>query len=206
MLRIGALCMATILGTGYCSLWAQTPVGCPPLPNQLSARAEVTTGYDAKSRLYTYRYTVANDAMSRQELKYFVVEAAEPVSAIKSPTHWTPVRFGPNLLGWRASGEDKAREHPWGAAPSLGQIRPGQSQAGFEFRSPNPPGNARMFVRGYSGRSFYAGEAQAERDSADCPEPSGDFFELAVEGSTVAPVAGANGKAASRLRNAAAAQ
>lgn len=206
MLRVRALCAATVLGAGCCSLWAQTPVGCPPLPNQLSAHAEVTTSYDAKSRLYTYRYTVMNDAMSRQELKYFVVEAAQPVSAIKSPVHWTSMRFGPNILGWRASGENKAQEHPWGATPSLGQIRPGQSQPGFEFRSPNPPGSARMFVRGYSGRSVYAGEAPAESDSAECPEPSGDFFELAVEGSTLAPVANANHKGTDRLRSAAASQ
>jgi hypothetical protein len=170
---------------------AQT-VTCPTPPNLVKVIATATVSFDSSAKLYTYSYTVQSDPSSQQEVSGVAIDFAPPIQNVTSPKGWTSATFaGRNTLVWAATA---VAALPAGVAdvgqvpPGLFQIKPGNSQVGFSFQSPNPPGPVNSYALGFADLGGADTEDGAEAIADSCPQSVGGFFDLAVIGTTQGPV------------------
>lgn len=73
---------------------AQDSVVCPSPANLVKVKVEAKVTFDAGTQLYTYEYTVDNDASSLQEVAEFALSLTPPISEIKAPRGWNDSFFG----------------------------------------------------------------------------------------------------------------
>src|SRR6476469_9805892 len=173
-----------------CIAPAQT-VNCPTPPNLVKVGVQANVTFDPVSKLFTFQYTVSNDATSQQEVSDVAIDFADPVSNITSPRGWTSSTFADrNTVHWKAtaaaplaSGQVDVGQVP----PGLFQIKPGTSLSGFSFQSPNNAGPVNTYALGFTDLGAASTEAEAETIEDTCPGV-GSFFDLAVLGSTQGPV------------------
>jgi len=183
------LICTTILASALLVTAEAQTVSCPTPPNKVNVSIAVVAAFDARQQLFTYSYTVSNGASSQQDVDSFNLDVEPPVSNVSSPLGWTPNRFmRRSTLGWTAtlvsdSGPDDGISIP----PSIVQIKPLRALAGFSFQSLNPPGFVEYYVTGFSPEPVQPDEEAAERLAESCPQATGNFFDLAVTGSTVGP-------------------
>jgi len=128
-------------------------------------------------------------ATSQQEIDAFNIDVQSPVSGVTSPIGWTSSMFNSRAtLGWdamlvAASVPDDGISVP----PSIAQIKPGNSLAGFSFQSSKAPGVVKYYVTGFSQIPAQQDEEGAENLVETCPQSIGAILDLAVTGSAVGP-------------------
>jgi len=175
---------------------AQTPL-CPDPPNRVTVRVNADVKYDAPSGVYTYAYTVSNDVMSVQEVKWFSVNFVPPISNIVSPRGWSDGEFyRRSTMGWVASEPADPDSIPDDASvpPSIVQIKPGDTLRGFSFQSPKPPGPAKYYVTGWvpltvsTGATIAEAEGQAEQRIESCPQLQQHILDQSLVGVTAGPI------------------
>lgn len=182
---------AVLMAGGPLAAAAQEP-DCPEPPNRVEARVEAEVTFDDTTDLFTYRYTVFNEATSLQDIRRFALDFKPPISGIASPAGWKESFFSDrDTLHWYAFENDPL---PPGEAdtgqilPGKAQIPPGSSLAGFSLQSPNPPGPVTFYVLGFIQVPRASDETEAELLTERCPEFFGTFFDLAVRGTTTGPL------------------
>lgn len=140
---------------------------------RIEPTVHVSVSYDKRANLYTYRYVVASGARSRQQIVDFIVPLrGSTIRDLRSPRGWSAMTggfgFEGGAVGWcaceaegivvPAGAENSVRE-----VPSIYQIKPGRSLAGFSFRSPDPPSATPYYAGGFTqipieGLDFPAGQ------------------------------------------------
>lgn len=175
---------------------AQTP-NCPPLPNQVTARAHPRIAFDSVNNIYTYSYDVANERASLQEIDDFSIDVVSPVSNFQGPQGWTRgglmSRRSTVMWGAIAVAEPRRLRPDASIPPSIAQIKPGETVTGFVFQSPKPPGPVTYYVTGFApvppqiGQDEADAEMLAERLIEQCPQLQVHEIELAVTGITFGP-------------------
>jgi hypothetical protein len=149
--------------------------------------------FDAVTGRYTYRYSVANDASSAQEVNIFAVDFVPPISNIRSPQGWAgsthDTRNTVEWYSWQVAPAPPGEVDRGDIPPAIHQIKPGAFLAGFSYESPNPSGSVNYYVTGYVPLpSARLGELEAEEIEEACVESTGPFFNVAVVGATQGPV------------------
>jgi hypothetical protein len=183
------LVCTTILASALVVTAAAQTISCPTPPNKVNVSIAAVAAFDPRQQLFTYSYTVSNGASSQQDIDSFNLDVEPSVSNVSSPLGWTPSQFmGRSTLGWTATlvsetGPDDGISIP----PSIAQIKPRRALAGFSFQSLKPPGFVKYYVTGFSPEPVQPDEEAAERLAEACPQSTGNFFDLAVTGSTVGP-------------------
>lgn len=166
----------------------QTP--CPPPPVQVQPQLTANTSFDPSTNLYTYQYTLANGAGANQEISDLAIDAAGTISNVQSPAGWSHgmVKTRSNVH-WAATlvADDPNAVDDSGIPPGVAQVKPGSSAAGFSFQSTKPPGPVKYFSKGYVNVLFDT-EVNAENALTDCPASVGNFFNVALTGTTTGPV------------------
>ncbi len=171
---------------------AQTSPVCPAPPNLVTVTVSPTVTFDPATNLFTYQYSISNDATSQQEVSDVALDFAPPVSNVSSPRGWSDTTFsGRSTLHWKAieaaplpEGQPDTGQVP----PGLFQIKPGSSLGGFSLQSSLPPGPVNFYVLGFTELPSADTEMDAETLEDTCPESTGGFFDLAVRGTTQGPV------------------
>ena len=198
MKRIKLAFLFSGLLTGFSGMvQAQTP-SCPDAPNRITVRVNADVKYDAASGLYTYAYTVSNDAASAQEVDRILLDFVPPISNIISPRGWSSdeeyfVRTR-SIMGWDAMELADPDSAPNNASlSSIVQIKPGATLDGFSFRSPKPPGPVKYYVTGWvtfgvsTGATMAEAELAAEEMEEACQHLQLPLLDLALVGSTLGP-------------------
>lgn len=195
LLRLPALLFGLAVASGS---YAQDSVVCPPPANLVKVKVDAKVTFDAGTQLYTYEYTVSNEATSPQEVADFAVSFTPPISEISDPPGWISDFFGlsqerdPSVIGWNGwerTPLPEGVERTLQIRPGQSQIKPGASLSGFAFKSTRPPGPVRFFAEGFVQPPVYPDEEAAETAAELCPrEVAGDFFDTAMMGTTVGPV------------------
>lgn len=126
--------------------------------DQVAPRITVETSYDSVGKLWSYRYTVANDTSARQAI-WKVDLGVDPLAAPSAPlTAIAPVNwrglvwpYSPRAYQGGATFFALFADDSLGPAsgPPPARIPPGGSVSGFMIMSPYPPGYARTYVQGY---------------------------------------------------------
>lgn len=133
------------------SVLAQSQAG-----NQVSVVATSQVSYDSTTGLFTYSYIFASGGESLQEVE--TVRVALPFKTamnVKAPAGWIGTVFKDgSYVSWCACAEEGIVPPPgWidngQILPSRHQIKPGQTQAGFSFQSPDPPGIGSFYATGF---------------------------------------------------------
>ena len=165
----------------FASLWpvtgsARQTTICPDEPNQVMPAVYVDVRRDAATGLYNYNYVVRNNSGSKQAIESFAVETIESVSNLHAPKGWVASigSAGRPVVIWNAADVANPDLVPDDASvpPSVVQIKPGSSLAGFGFKSAKPPGQVRYFATGYVPPlppEVFAHYADEEEDEGDCP-------------------------------------
>jgi hypothetical protein len=126
--------------------------------DQVAPRITVETSYDSVSGLWTYRYTIANDASARQAI-WSIDFGLDPLAApsrpltAAAPPGWKALVYPysqaallPGATFFALYADDSLGP---ASGPPPARIPPGQSLSGFVVTSPYPPGYARSYVQGY---------------------------------------------------------
>jgi len=170
---------------------AQT-ASCPPPANLVRAEMRSAVTQDPTSKMYHYSYTLINASSSAQDIDGVTVEFSPPsVTSIASPSGWAgDLMRGENAVMWAAI---QAGEPPPGTPddgsipPSLVQVKPGGSLAGFSFVSANPPGPVTFYATGYVAIPPVADEETAEGVTQNCPNVAGGVSDTGLIGTTQGP-------------------
>ena len=144
---------------------------------------QATASQDSKTGLWTYAYTLSNDARSRNALETFAIRPVPRPIRILSPAHWmgsfgsegdsaavawSVVDAGPEPPGWNGVQLYLGPYHP----------RPGSTVSGFTILSTQGPTNLRFFAQG-----FDTLQTGGEEDIESPPT----IFEEGVAGETIGP-------------------
>lgn len=126
--------------------------------DQVAPQITPEVSYDPVAGLWTYRYTVANDASARQAI-WSVDFGLEPLAApsrpltAAAPAGWKALVFPysqaallPGVTFFALFADDSLGS---ASGPPPARIQPGQILSGFVVTSPFPPGYARTYVQGY---------------------------------------------------------
>jgi hypothetical protein len=120
------------------------------------AQASANVSFDPSTGLYTYSYTLASWGDSQLPIDEFrIVLRGATVLDISSPKGWSAdISRDGHYLAWCACDPagivippnfvDDGRD-----LPSKYQIKPGQTLAGFSFRSPYPPSSGEFLANGW---------------------------------------------------------
>jgi hypothetical protein len=169
---------------------AQTPVPCPAAPVQVQPQITSTTSFDSSTNLYTYNYTLGNGAGANQEISDLAIDVAGAPSKVQSPHGWSHGLFKKrSTIHWAATlvADDPNAVDDSSIPPGVAQIKPGTSVSGFSFQSSKPPGPVKFFARGYV-HVLFDTEVNAENALTDCAASLGNFFNVALVGTTTGPV------------------
>jgi hypothetical protein len=134
---------------------ADSVLHAPERQQRLHLWVRAKVDFDPATRLYTYAYTVRNEATSDSCLETFILAPVSKPVRMESPKHWSgdccsfeDSRFAAN---WSVIAEDDEKD-PVGYA-ERGQLsrsvvnpRPGQGTSGFVLVSPAPPTNIRFYA------------------------------------------------------------
>jgi hypothetical protein len=144
---------------------------------------QATATQDPKTRLWTYAYSLSNDAKSRNALETFAVRPVRKPIQVVSPPHWmgsfgsegdstavawSVVDAGPEPLGWNGAQLYLGPYHP----------QPGSTVAGFAIVSRQGPTELQFFAQG-----FDTLQTGGEEDVESSPT----MFEEGVCGETIGP-------------------
>ncbi len=171
---------------------AQHTVNCPSPPSQVKITVVASITFNAATKLYTYRYSLASAPESKTPLVDFALDFASPISKAASPNGWGVTLYrGRSTELWDAG---IGSPLPTGV-PDSGQITvpiaalaPGKTLSGFSLQSPNPPGPVKYYALGFADIMAEATEEEAEAAMDACPESTGGFFDRALVGITQGPV------------------
>jgi hypothetical protein len=121
----------------------------PERGDLVSPKITDSVSFEAATGLYTYSYSVKNLNSAKQNIELFLLDTTAIVSDATSPPGWD---FGATtLLGWGAISfppgwvDDGSGNLP----ESPDAIQPGQTLAGFSFKSPSAPGSVTFYVQGF---------------------------------------------------------
>ena len=140
--------------TGARPARAQPTFTCPIGPDRVDATVGVSVTHDPASGIYAYAYTLKSAPSSAQEIESFELVAADPV-AIQAPPGWNGLMtYDQRTVLWMAFELDPAIAdvvtNDASVPPSIANIKPGKSLAGFSLRSLSPPGPVTYTVKGYA--------------------------------------------------------
>lgn len=131
------------------SLSAAQVIVAPERGDLVHAQVTNSVIFDAASGLYTYSYSVKNMSDADQNISLFLLDTTAMVSDATAPPGWDFVAM--TLLGWGATSyppgwvDDGSQNLP----ESPNTIKPGQTLAGFSFKSPSAPGPVTFYAQGY---------------------------------------------------------
>lgn len=124
--------------------------------NKISVTATSIVTYDRDTGLFTYTYSLSSGGESLQEIDSLKVATPSGVALnVRAPKGWTgDVRRDGRMVSWCACAEEGIIVPPgWidngQIIPSVYQIKPGQSLAGFSFQSPDPPAQGTFYAQGF---------------------------------------------------------
>jgi Calx-beta domain len=110
--------------------------------------------FNPATNLYTYTYSLRNDAASALEASSILIATGgSQVTNVQAPQGWTAA-----LIDGRVAVEFAATEvgqlpanyvDDGNLVPSPFQIKPGQTLGGFSFQSPDPPGRVDFYAQGF---------------------------------------------------------
>ena len=169
---------------------AQTTFSCPSAPTQIQPKLTVTTSFDASTNLTTYQYSLANGTGAAQAISDLAIDGEGPLSNIQSPQGWSHgLVKRRSTVHWAATlvADDPNAVDDSSIPPGVAQVKPGSSISGFSFQSPHPPGPVKFFAKGYV-HVLLDTEQNAEDSLTQCPASLGNFFQVALVGSTLGPV------------------
>lgn len=121
----------------------------PERGDLVSPKITDSVSFDAASGLYTYSYSVKNLNGAKQNIATFVLDTTAIVSDPTSPSGWSFEAL--TMLGWSAISfppgfvDDGSGNLP----ESPDTIQPGQTLAGFSFKSPSAPGSVTFYAQGF---------------------------------------------------------
>lgn len=129
---------------------------CPSAPNQVNATVTASISLDEASGVYTYTYSLRNPFDSAQAVEQLEVYAAAPFGVTAPPGWAGGPAFDLPSVQWLATAPSGAPDEgaPAALGPSTSNIKPGETVAGFSFRSLNPPGAVRFYVYGFAPIGF----------------------------------------------------
>lgn len=145
--------VAGALALALCAAPARGQVIVPPTPaNGLSVAVTASVTYNSASGLYTYAYTVANDAGSQQHAWLFALQFSGAATNVSSPAGWTPAQHDDRpIMSWAATETGPLPldfVDDGNVPPSPFTIAPTSTLGGFSFQSPHPrPGACRSSSR-----------------------------------------------------------
>lgn len=125
------------------------------LPTGVTAAVTADASYNVDTGLFTYTYTVSNNAASAQEIAAYDVTVTGSIINVTNPYGWqATVHADGKTVSWCACDELGIVEPPGyvddgNVLPSIYQIKPGKSLAGFSFQSPDPPDFGPYFIQGF---------------------------------------------------------
>jgi hypothetical protein len=123
-------------------------------PTKIHPTVSCVTSFDNSVRLYGYLYTIGLLPMSQQLLMSFSVEhKAVIVSPQKPNATWRMFAWYPQVWKWSNS-----LINPSGLRPDTTDIGPGESMAGFSFRSPGLPSIVKGYFSGNAVSLAFTGE------------------------------------------------
>lgn len=182
--------VAGALALALCAAPARGQVIVPPTPaNELSVAVTASVTYNSASGLYTYAYTVANDAGSQQDAWLFALQFSGAATNVSSPAGWTPAQHDDRpIMSWAATETGPLPPDfvdDGNVPPSPFTIAPTSTLSGFSFESPHPPGSVPFFVQGETKLAQVAGDvSDLPLEGAEVP----DFTQDSYAGQTVGPV------------------
>lgn len=150
---------------------------CPKIPyTAVSMEIVSKVIFNKKTSLYTYQYTFKNNANSQLPIDIVRMQTYQHVQSVKALRHWSlEYQDFANSISWSANvGFDDS------------VIQPGTSLSGFEFESPNPPGQIKYSIAGWKSvnnrnnfpRIIYAeGEKENYAHDEIKPKCPGENFE-----------------------------
>lgn len=131
----------------------------PEAGNRLIAKVSVEVTKDPYTEIYTYEYTIKNNADSKQELETFALGVAPGIEIIESvaPKGWGFfIEPDKNLISWSAMDSDPATagvEYTNLAdldVPSFYTIKPAETLSGFIVKTMSRPGQSTFYARGFT--------------------------------------------------------
>lgn len=119
--------------------------------SELQVTVQSTNSFEASTGLYTYNYSFTNLGSSRQSVwrisLRFPGGMMPDIRNVTSPQGWTPgLRNREPMIRWAATGIISTDSDD----ASTFRIPPGQTLAGFSFRSMDPPGAVDYTVIGWT--------------------------------------------------------
>lgn len=148
-------------------------------PNKVNVIVTANVTYDNNTGLFTYTYALTSASQSVQEVGGFHVPLrGGTVVNMQSPLGWEfAVNRDGSIAGWCACAEEGFVIPPGyvqdgRGLPSIYQIKPGQTLAGFSFQSPDPPSTGTFYAQGWvpipiEDVDFPAGQEPYEPDFPD---------------------------------------
>lgn len=143
--------------------------------NKLKATVSVNIIQDKPTGLYTFTYTLRNDAASEQSIDNFSFEIASTTKVIEAaaPMGWSFGRYSYKNVYEFSATEGITEEHVF-TLPNGGieihspyYIKPGVSLCCFVFKTNSAPSKGNAYIQGYAPTPQYSGgEGDDEPDLA----------------------------------------
>jgi hypothetical protein len=138
----------------------------------LTVHVTPTVSFNPETNLYTYTYSLRNDAASALEASSILIATGgSEVWNIKTPQGWTAA-----VIEGRIAVEFAATEvgqlpvdnvDDGNLVPSPFQIKPGQTLEGFSFQSPAPPSSVDFYAHGFKPIPIVDNETEAVEVASD---------------------------------------
>lgn len=141
-------------------------------PNKVKVTIAPSVSFDTSTGQFTYHYAITSGTDSIQDVAGFYIPLrGATASNIKVPRGWTGrLNLDATRIGFCACEEEGFVIPPnyvqdGRGLPSIYDIKPGQTLAGFSFQSQDPPSTGTYYAKGWvpvpvEGEDFPAGEQQ----------------------------------------------
>lgn len=188
--RVPIILVFTFLST---PIFAST---CPIPESATDPGLTAKVVYNGKTKLYKYSYTISNGKRALIPVEQIEILMANAPQKMRAPEQWTSV-FMPGLdpltLDWTTVyvSEKNAHKHPFAdlVTPDFA-IKPGHSQSGFSFESPNPPGPAQFYASGSTQIPYVSPTPDDDEPEVQCPgwDPYAPRTQKLPTGMTIGPM------------------
>lgn len=186
--KIGYLLALMVALTGINTQASAAKIKCPESPNQVNLNVTADVSFDSATQVYTYSYIVKNDISSKQEVDGFSVDYTSDIFDIVNPAGWTNALIqGRSTLDWSATEVSDDIATSTAVPPSIVQIKPGDMQAGFSFKSRKGSGGVIYYATGFVPLPVGETEEEAELIAENCPQINQKMLDQAAVGITQGP-------------------
>jgi hypothetical protein len=173
---------------------------CPTPATAIEPSVKVSVSYDKKTKLYTYKYGVANGQSSLLSLSRFTLASDKQPVSTAFPKNWFGKFYDgvdqPNVswdaLPQRSDITSVPKKGPNSDITRIASaIQPGRNLEGFSIQSYSSPGIAQFFAEGFAQMPAATGTEEDDEPTPNCP--GWDFesprAETLVNGITIGPQA-----------------